>query len=815
MLRISVIYSGHKNRTKASGVCFMFWRILKKDLRRKKTMNVILLLFAILCSMLAAASLNNIVAVTGGIEHFMTISQVPDVKISMPTDQTLDETLRKLDSVKELRTEELFYMTPDHFKLKGEKMKNLINGTSFSSDREFGIKYFDSDDAEITAVPKGSFYCTKSFLQGISCEKGDVLDVRIGDESFSFRFAGVYKTAAHDTNYASSPNIMLNSADWDEMNGAMDDAAFMKEKTLYVKTDDMDSVLSMAGDTEGISVSTRDTMKGYFLYDMLTAYILLAVCVLLVIAAFVTLRFAIGFTISEEFREIGVMKAVGIRNRGIRSLYITKYSAIALVGAVIGYAGSLPLSHYLLESISRNIVFTGSNTMIGLVGSVAVVALILLFSYGCTKGIKKMSPIDAVRNGQTGERFGKKGVMRLGRSKLPATGFMALNDVLRAPKQFTIITVVFTLCVLMMTIMSNMACTLSSDKPISLFAIPVKTDASILEFGEIAGSGINEAMQVAMTDNDGWKALVEQGEIMLAENGMPGKCTLTMGDIYTTVHNDKSAGISYLVTRNAPAEEFVYDQGSAPRKQDEVALTAMALEELDAGIGDRIKANLGGMEKEFIITGTFSTFLNNGMAARLCENAELNLAKIHTFMGLQIEFDGDLNQEEIEENIRKLKETTGCDKIYTNAKMVETFTEMSGTLNLIKKMMMLMTVIVTSLIVILMERSFISKEKSEIALMKAVGVPNSSIIGQHTLRFAFVAVIASVIASGVGLPISKLLLTFIFSMIGSVASTEIAFHSFEIFAVCPAILIGVAVIGTFLTALYTKTIRASDTASIE
>ena len=46
--------------------------------------------------------------------------------------------------------------------------------------------------------------------------------------------------------------------------------------------------------------------------------------------------------------------------------------------------------------------------------------------------------------------------MHLGHSKLPATGFMALNDVLSAPKQFAIITVVFTLCVLMMTVMSNM-----------------------------------------------------------------------------------------------------------------------------------------------------------------------------------------------------------------------------------------------------------------------------------------------------------------------------------------------------------------------
>ena len=792
----------------------MFWRILKKDLKRKKTMNIILLLFVILCSMLAAASLNNIVAVTGGIDYFIKTSDAPDVKISMPFDQDLDKKLIALPEVEKVKVEEGFYLTPDHFKLNGEKHKNLINGTGFFSDKEFGCKYFDAEDREITGVPEESFYCTKNFLQGVSLEKGDILTVTIAEETFSLRFEGIFKTAAHDTNNSSSPLIILNGTDWDKMNKASESSAFMKEKTLYVKTNDIDAVTKAAGDTEGISVYTKDHFSSYFMYDMITAYILLAACILLVAAAFVTLRFAIGFTISEEFREIGVMKAVGIQNGGIRSIYITKYAAIAIIGSVIGYAGSIPLSSYLLKSVSRNIVFSGNNTMIGIAGSAAVIVLMLLFSYGCTRGIKKMSPIDAVRSGQTGERFGKRSVMHLGRSKLPSTGFMALNDVLSAPKQFSIITVVFTLCVPMMTVMSNMANTLSSDKPIFLFGIPVETDASILD-NEINNDSIKQAMEESMKTNDGWKSLVKETEKLLEENGIPGKATITMSCIYTTTHNDNNAGISYLVTRNALADGFVYDAGSAPMKNDEVALTSAAMEKLETEIGDRIKVNIGGTEKEFIITGTFSTFINNGMAARLCEDAELNLEKINNNMGIQIEFDGTPDKKQIERNIEKLKEVTGGEKIYTNAKMVETFTEMSDTLNSVKQMMMLMTVIVTALIVILMERSFISKEKSEIALMKAGGFQNGSVIGQHTLRFVMTAVIAVILASVIVLPMSKALLTFIFAQIGSVSSTGIAFDAVEIFAVCPAILIGVALIGTLLTALYTKTIKASDTASIE
>ncbi|MBP3796731.1 MAG: FtsX-like permease family protein [Ruminococcus sp.] len=792
----------------------MFWRILKKDLKRKKTMNIILLLFVILCSMLAAASLNNIVAVTGGIEHFIIISDAPDVMITMPIDQDLDKKLIALPEVESVKVEESFYLSPDHFKLNGEKHKDLINGTGFISDKEFGCKYFDAEDREITGVPVGSFYCTKNFLQGTSFKKGDILTVTIEEETFSLCFEGIFKTAVQDTTNSSSPYVILNSTEWDKMSSSLEGSAFMREKTLYVKTNDADAVTKAAGDTEGTSIYTKNHFSSYFMYDMITAYILLAVCVLLVLAAFVTLRFAIGFTISEEFREIGVMKAVGIQNAGIRSIYITKYAAIALIGSVIGYAGSVPLSSYLLKSVSRSIVFNGSNTMIGVAGSIAVIALILLFSYGCTRGINKMSPIDAVRSGQTGERFGKRSVMHLGRSKLPSTGFMALNDVLSAPKQFAIITVVFTLCVLMMTVMSNMANTLSSDKPIFLFGIPVETDASILD-NEINNDSIKQAMEGSMKTNDGWKSLVKEMEKLLDENGMPGKCTVTMSSIYTTTHNDNNAGISYLVTRNAPADGFVYDEGSAPMKPDEVALTSAAMEKLGAEIGDRIKVNTGGTEKEFIITGTFSTFINNGMAARLCEDAELDLEKINNFMGVQIEFDGAPDKKQIERNIEKLKEITGGEKIYTNAKMVETFTEMSGTLNSVKQMMMLMTVIVSALIVILMERSFISKEKSEIALMKAVGFQNGSVIGQHTLRFTLAAIVASVLASVIVLPMSKWLITFVFAQIGSVTGTEIAFDSVEIFAICPAILIAVTVIGTFLTALYTKTIKASDTASIE
>ena len=114
-----------------------------------------------------------------------------------------------------------------------------------------------------------------------------------------------------------------------------------------------------------------------------------------------------------------------------------------------------------------------------------------------------------------------------------------------------------------------------------------------------------------------------------------------------------------------------------------------------------------------------------------------------------------------------------------------------------------------------MDRSFISKEKSETALMKAIGISNGSIILQHTLRFVIVSVIACILSSAVMMPVSDLLMNQVCLLIGDVSGLKCIFDPIEVFVTAPLLMIGVTSASAFMTALYTKTIKASDTASIE
>ncbi len=788
----------------------MIWRILKKDLNRKKVLNCITLLFVIMCSTFAAASANNVAAVTRGIDSYFDLAQVPDAVVYISGETDALHEIRALPSVREVQKETyLCVFGAKYFRFHGNALDNFINPAFISSDREMPIRYFDEENRVIEQVPAGCFYATSPFTIDTDIHEGDEVTLEVGDTKLTLKYLGIFKGALfYSANAFAPPRLLIHSADYDTMDREpmIHLYDFLQDgKNYYVKTTDPAELISYAESHENVSVSTKNDFRSNFVYDMITAYIMMAISILLMITAFVVLRFAIGFTISEEFREIGVMKAVGIDNGSIRRLYVIKYLAIAAVGAAIGFFCSIPLGNLMLKTAAKNMVLSSGNSkVIGLMSSAVVVVVILLFCYTCTRRVRKFSPIDAVRNGQTGERFGRKSILRLSRSKLPSTVFLAANDILSSPKQFGIITVVFTLCVLLMIVLSCAAVTLKSEKLLPLLGIP-SGEVHVLDTG---------ALEKAFAKSDGYRDVISDMETLLKDNGIPGTCSITINTEVELFHGDQKTVTFINAVKGTPEGTIEACKGSTPQKEDEIMLTKSVMKALGAQIGDRITAQIGGRQCEFMITGELDSF---NKCAFLYRDFDFRDEVITGTMGLQIHFDGDPDAETIRSNIETLKKLLESNKVYTSSEMSAISIGISDTLNAIKRLMMLLTVIVTAMIVILMERSFITKEKAEIAFMKAAGIPDGTIVLQHTLRFVLTALLACLIAAAIGIPVSNAIVTWICGMpnVGDVTSITCDFDPVEVFLICPAILLGVTAIGTFLTSLYTKKIKANDAASIE
>ena len=287
---------------------------------------------------------------------------------------------------------------------------------------------------------------------------------------------------------------------------------------LYIYSSDMDTALPQIKSLIDNSAlkANRILMIGCYIFDMIVVGVLLVVSVILILIAFVVLRFTITFTLSEEFREIGVMKAIGISNFRIRTLYLVKYLGLSVIGAAIGTVLSFPFGEMLMDVSSQSIIMGNQNTVLtNILCAILVIAVILLFSYRCTGKVKSMTPIDAIRNGQTGERFRKKSLMSFGKSKLPGTPFLALNDIVSSPKRYSIVGFTICLCLTLMLLLS-----------ITVFTMKNGGLSKTFGFADCDVFLDSKVEKECMTEDGHEKLEKHLGEMeqILVEHDIPAKC---------------------------------------------------------------------------------------------------------------------------------------------------------------------------------------------------------------------------------------------------------------------------------------------------
>lgn len=109
----------------------MIRNILQKDLKRKRTMNIIILLFVILATLFVASSVSNIVTVMNGTGYYFEQAGLGDYTIMSMGERSGDgfeSVLRKIPEVKEYRIDEVIYASQDAFTANGESVtcRNVV-----------------------------------------------------------------------------------------------------------------------------------------------------------------------------------------------------------------------------------------------------------------------------------------------------------------------------------------------------------------------------------------------------------------------------------------------------------------------------------------------------------------------------------------------------------------------------------------------------------------------------------------------------------------------------------------------------------------
>ena len=789
----------------------MYLQILKKDLKRKKAMNVILLVFIILASMFVSSGVNNIISVTTALDDYLEMADAPDYLAATMNKSgavDIDEILNSAASVESFGKEKILYMESDNISFENES-ETGVNTIILQSDEDMSMNYILDDGDILKSVKSGEFYMTAGIAEDIGLEIGDKVTVKLDDVSCVFTFAGGIKDAVLGSNGISIQRHIISAEDFEKFISAENVEKLYGGEVVYIRTTDMEKMLSEIKPLIDSAIFTADraTIKFTYVFDMLVVGILLVVSLILIAVAFVILRFTIAFTLSEEFREIGVMKAIGIRNLKIRGLYLVKYAALSVIGVLIGLALSFPFGEILMSVSTKSIIINNGNAaFISVICAVLMVGVIMLFCYGCTGKVGKMTPIDAVRNGQTGERFRKKSIMSLGRSRLPEAPFLALNDIVSNPKRFGIITFAFFLCLSLLLILSATVSTMKSGTLANAFGLAdfdISAEGKVMEFMTADG---HEKLKEYLSDM----------EENLARNGMPAYCMLEMMFKLPVSHDENENNIVMYQGTGTTTDMYEYIEGTPPQSAGEVALTRFSANKLKANIGDTITIKTIDGDREFMITALFQSMYNMGEGVRFHEDEEINYIQANGALFTQIKFTDAPDQKEIARRMEKFKELyPEFDGIKNRAECVSDMLKVTDTMDTIKRMVVVFTIILAVLITVLMERSFIVKEQNEIALMKAIGIRNGKIYAYHTLRFVFVGSITVIAAEFFALPLTHLFIDPIFKMMGMELAVDYVISPFEMFLGFPLVILAATTTSAFFTSLHTNKIKALDTANIE
>lgn len=781
----------------------MYFNILKKDLKRKKTMNIIVLMFMILATMFVASSINNIMAVFSGLDGYFEKADMADyfvVAIDHGNSEENEKLLDGIDEISDYGYENIIMVTANNIDV------DCSNSGIIFPFEQAQLNYFNEDNNIITEVKPGTIWVTAKALNKSDYKIGDKITLKIGSYSKEFEIAGGFKDALFGSDIMGNTRFIFSEEDYNEI-AADETSKTMMGTVYYINTDNTDAVVDAISDSD-INVAftgPASTIKMTYIMDMVIAGMMLVVSILLIVTAFIVLRFTIGFTISEEFREIGVMKAIGIKNHKIRTLYIVKYLGLAIAGAFVGFFASIPFGKMLLNSVTKTMVLENENSvLINLICSIAVVAVILLFCYSCTRKIVKATPLDAIRSGQTGERYHKKNLIRLSKSKLNTTGFLALNDVLSSPKRYGLIMVIIMLVLSPVLIMANTSNTLQSDKLIPLFGMKV-SDAYIAE---------GDTSYFKEGGEEIFRNFIEDKKKILEDNNMPAEINCEMIQKLTLRHGDKSFKSMVIQGYGTTTDEYEYIEGTAPQNENEIAVSPLVAENIDAEIGDTVTMQFMEGDRDFIITAIFQNMNNMGEGVRLHEDVEYSFAQLFGNMAVQVTFTDNPSQKEIDSRIERMKDIFDNEEIYNSGEYTKELTGVSETIEGVKYLVLALAIIVTALVAILMERSFIEKERGEISLRKAIGFKNKSIIAHHVCRMTISAFIASAVAAAVSTPVTNLVITPIFNIMGAV-SIDFSINPLEVFVIYPVIILVVMIIFTFISAQYTRRISTSEVSGIE
>jgi putative ABC transport system permease protein len=690
----------------------MLVQAVRNDMSRTKTTTATTTLFVTAAALLVALAFLLMVNLTGAIDALMEGAKTPHF-LQMhagPINRT------RLESFVDDRPEIVDHQVLEFLNVDGARIRfgerSLAasvqdNGFSVQSPR---FDFLLDVDGNVLHVAPGEVYVPISYWQSGLARIGETMQV--GDTELTV--AGPFRDSLMNSLLSSSKRFLVHEADFMNIR-QLGNVEYLIE--FRVADPAYLGVLENAYVTAGLESNGPTIVAPLFrtlnaLSDGLTIALILLLSVLVLAVALLCVRFTLLAKIEEDYREIGVMKAIGLRISDVKKVYLLKYAIITGSGSAVGLALAFAFQGLLLENI-RLYMGDGGRPMTAALLAVLVVVImgivILAFVNRVLRRFERISPAEAIRFGVSQENPAAVGRFKLRTSThIPANILLGLRDVLSRAKTSTTMLAVLIVAVFLVVVPRNLANTIASDGFITYMGLgrhDLRLD--IQQTTDVSDKARRIADAMAADDEiSRFVVLTTKNFTVRGDNGANERLKVELGD-----HS---------------VFPISYAEGGSPRRENEIALSVLNAEALGREVGDTITVIIDGRPRELTVCGVYSDVTNGGRTAKAVfdePSAEVMWSVVAADL---------VDSVPVDQKVQEYSQRFEFAKVSDVEEFVrQTFGTTIDSIQRVSSIAFVVALVISSLVALLFVRMLVAGDRYPIAVLKSTGFTTADIRSQY------------------------------------------------------------------------------------
>lgn len=753
-------------------------QMIRNSLSKNRLVSAFMAGFLALASALLGAALVLALGVAGSVEGFMETARTPHF-MQMHQGE-LD--LKRLSEWSEAHPavvawEAISYLNVENSQLRfgASTLDAEIQQNGFVTQPQHMDFLLDEDGEPVEPRP-GEVYVPYFYEAKYGLDVGDTVTVVTGAEAGTadltvLTVAGAFRDSQMNSTLASSKRLVVHPDDYQMLLAQTGSAP---EHLLSFRLQSPSAAAGFEADyfaagleNDGPSLTWSMFRLINSLNDGLTALLFVLMSSVVLLITFLCIRYTLLATLEEDLGEIGVMKALGVNDRQISSIYLGKYRLLLGAGAAFGLTVALLARSIILANVQRSMGEVGA-PLLGMLAALAGVALLygatMLFVRRVLRRLRTLTPLQALR------RDGAAVTSRARPRSLlaPTTGLrvnakVAWANMRGAPAAHLTILAVALLTTLALLVPFRFGGTARSAEFVTYMGIG-QYDLRVDLIGHPDALGASAAISAALSNDQGVARLelyVQETETAKDPQGKTAPIRVDYGDHAAFPVN--------------------YSAGRAPQTPTEISLSEQNAERFGVTVGGTLEVVSGqgasGQSANmttFTVTGIYQDVTNGGKTAKALPGPTMDAQQPGAMFAVSLTQGADVSA--VAAAVSGAAE--GAQVIDTSTFVQQMLGDLIRVMDGVAWVFAVVAVLLAWLIAGLGVRLMLVRERKPNAVMQALGFTRSDLRQQYLLRVLVPMGMGVTAGLMLATPVGNLMGNLVFATVG-VSGLSLAFAPFS------------------------------------